>query len=149
MFLHFNPATPRLFTFVCPLSLAVAVVDRHAETLYPVSRVHLGTITGAHTATVAAIMTDFCEEPFDPKIVRTASVALPEWLAFSDDPDKLFIMRTSSPAFLSPIRNNMEVIRPIADSPTIPSEEMPAWLAKAQASLLEMTPVLLEIGETD
>lgn len=143
MLIHFNPATPHFFTFACPHTMAVAVVDRDTETLHPAAAAHLGTITAAHISTITSEMTRLCGEAFNPKLAP-ATVNLPEWIVFYQG-EKLLVMHTASPAFLCPMTPDLRVIKPIHDNPPIPSAEVDAWVAKAQQALDEMKPALMAI----
>ena len=144
MLLHFNHSTPHLFTFACPQTMAVAVVERDKKTLHPVISPHLGTLTQDHLHYITQEMTRLCQEQFSPKELPS-KVNLPEWLAFHQG-DKMLVMHTTSPAFICPLSDDLRVIRPIVDHPPIPTQEVDSWVAKAQHAFDDMKAAILEMA---
>jgi len=137
MLLQINPATPHLFTFLCPQTLAAAVIDIDKCAAYPVTAPHFGNFDRTLLAQAALDMEEISQAPFFPEFDTKHTPVLPKWMRFVSTEDvgqsvRTFILHTTAPVFLSPIQKDGTVIKPIADSPPIPSEQMAYWIDQAQ-----------------
>lgn len=147
MLIHFNPSQPDIFGFICPSTMAAAVVQLSSETIHPITQKNFGKITSAHIKTIHATMERFAERKLKFKITTTSQVNLPEWLILATETSSLLIMHTASPTFISPIRENMTVINPIIDSPAITGTDLTNWIIAAQTALNKAKPELISLAQ--
>ena len=137
MLLQINPATPPLFTFLCPQTLAAAVIDVDNCVAHPVTTDHFGKFDRPLLDQAAEAMEEISQSPFFPEFDTKHTPILPEWMRFVTTKNtgqriRTFILHTTAPVFLSPIPPDGTVLSPIADSPAIPAANLPTWIAKAQ-----------------
>lgn len=129
----------RLWLLSLP-DLSIARMDSSRSLLLLPERLHPGLHTPDEAAAsrllagYLALAPSLRAESFATRL--TARHTPPEWLLFGTlDASKDFILHTTPPVFLSPIRPaDLVVLQPIADEPPLHGEELATWIDRASAA---------------